>query len=329
MAPTFYVLHGSDNLSIEETLEKLRREMGSSTEAEMNISEFNGEEATVPEVLGAVSSFPFLSDRRMIIVWGMLSWLTRKGAGQPGKDSIARLETDLPGLPDYARLIFVERDALTDKNPVVQLARSSDQGYEKRFEAPKDTTTWITKRAKSEYDTAIDGRAAAALAEVTGDDLRRADNELLKLANYVEPGATITEEDVAALTPYVPEASIFKMVDSIAEGRGQQALRLLHNLLSDKKQDVFQIYGMVVRQFRLILLTKEHKLAGQSKGELANVLGVKQPFVRDKLWTQADAFSLQDLERIYRQLHQYDYKMKTGEIEPHLALDLFVTSIAR
>jgi len=31
-------------------------------------------------------------------------------------------------------------------------------------------------------------RAAAALAAVTGDDLRRADNELLKLASYVETG---------------------------------------------------------------------------------------------------------------------------------------------
>jgi DNA polymerase-3 subunit delta len=327
MTPTFYIFHGDDDLSIDEAVARLRAEMGSGTEAEMNISEFDGTAATPPEVINAVSSFPFLSDKRMVIVRGMIGWLTRKGAGQTGKDGVARLEEALPDLPDYARLIFIERELLKDKNTLRKLADTHERGFVRAFTAPKDTTDWIMRRAKSDYGAAIDHRAAMALSAVTGDDLRRADNELVKLVSYVDEGEPITEADVAALTPYVPEANIFAMVDALAEGRGQQALDMVHRLLSDRKQDPFGLYGMIVRQFRLLLLTREHLIDG-SPQNLASVLKVK-PFLVGKLTKQARQFTLEDLEEIYRALQETDLKMKTGRISPALALDLFIASVAR
>lgn len=328
MVTTFYIFHGDDDLGIDEAVSKLRAEMGDSTEAEMNISEFDGSSTSPAEVLNSVSSFPFLASKRMAIVRGMLGWLTRKGAGQTGKDGIARLESDLPNLPDYARLIFMERQSLPDKHKILKLATASDRGYVRKFSAPKDMTNWIIKRSQGEYETRIDNRAALALAAVIGDDLRRADNELIKLASYVEPGEPITEDDVAALTPYVPEANIFKMVDAIAEGRGRHALDLMHRLMADKKQDAFSLFGMIVRQFRLLLLAKEAQGSSLSRAQTAKALGVRD-FVVDNLARQSRAFSIDDLERIYRSLHEADFKMKTGQITPELALDLFVAGLSR
>lgn len=309
----FYIVHGTDDLGIDEAVKKFRAEMGNSTEADMNTSEFDGTIASVPEVVNAVSSYPFLADRRLVIVKGML---TRKG------DVKEQLQESLPNLPDYARLVFVERAKLPDNNAIIKLAKTAN-GHVLLFESPKDPVAWIIKRAKSEYKVQIDNRAAIALAAVVGDDMRLADNELIKLVSYVEPGQPITEDDVAALTPYVPEANIFKMVDAIAEGRGQVALELMHRLMRDKKQDAFSIYGMVIRQFRLLLMMKAVR-GGENP---AQVLKVK-PFVADNLKRQARIFSDEQLERIYRALHETDIKIKTGTIDPELALDLFVASVA-
>jgi DNA polymerase-3 subunit delta len=85
---------------------------------------------------------------------------------------------------------------------------------------------------------------------------------------------------------------------------------------------------MIVRQFRLLLIAKEHGLRGGSAGELAKVAGVAG-FVAQSLARQARDFSLDDLERIYHSLAETDFKMKTGQIDPELALDLFITSVAR
>ena len=52
-------------------------------------------------------------------------------------------------------------------------------------------------------------------------------------------------------------------------------------------------------------------------------------------WTSAEAtdetrsFTLEQLETVYRALQDYDFKMKTGQIEPRLALDLLVAGLTR
>jgi DNA polymerase III subunit delta len=319
--PTFYIFHGSDDLSLQEAVDKLRRDAD-----DLNTSEFEGQNASVHEVINAVSSYPFLADKRLVIVKGMLEWITRKGAGDTGKKAVATLEENLPHLPDTARLVFVERTTLSDNDKLVKLAQSAPNGYVKNFAMPKDLSQWIVQRAK-EYDSEIAPRAAFALAEVVSGDLRRADNELYKLVNYVEPGQTILEDDVAALTPYVAEANIFKMTDALGMGNGKLAMQLMHRLLEEKENDPFSLFGMITRQFRLLLLTKEHLVTGGGPNSLAGAIKVA-PFVAQNLAKQSRAFTLPQLEQIYHLLLDYDFKMKTGQLKPDLALDLLVSSLA-
>ena len=165
---------------------------------------------------------------------------------------------------------------------------------------------------------------------MTGEDLRRADNELVKLVSYVDDERPISESDVAALTPYVAEANIFAMVDAMALGQGDRAMALMHRLLADDpRDDGFGLYGMIVRQFRLLLLAKEHLLVNGSRQGLMEVLGTGSKFVADKAADQSRDFSLAQLEDIYRTLQDYDLKMKTGRIDPRLALDLLVAGLSR
>lgn len=321
--PTFYILHGNDDLSLSEALATLKRDAD-----ELNTSEFSGDSASVPEVMNAVTTYPFLAETRFAIVRGMIAHLNRKGGGETAKRGIEQLLNELPQLPDHARLVFVERGELSEKDKLVALAQKSPNGYVKNFTVPKDLSQWISQRARAEYSVEIEPRAAFALAAVVGDDLRRADNELLKLASYIAPNQPITEEDVAALTPYVAEANIFKMTDALGSGNGKLALRLMHRLLQEKENDYFSLFGMIIRQFRLLLLAKEHLTSGGAPNSLASILKV-QPFVAQNIAQQSRAFSVAQLEQIYRSLHDYDFKMKTGQIKPELALDLLVAGLTR
>ncbi len=324
-APTFYLFHGDDDFRLEQEVQQFRAKLSDAPNADLNMSEFDGETTSAAEVINAARSFPFLADKRIVIVKGMLAWITRKGAGETGKKAVELLLESLPNLPETARLVFVERQKLPDSNKIVKLAR--EQGYEKLFDAPKDSTKWILKRAKDEYQAEIEPHAASALASVTGDDLRRADNELVKLALYANGERPITEQDVSLLTPYVAEADLFAMVDAMAEGRGQVALTLMHRLLEDKT-DPFSLYGMIVRQFRLLLVAKEYLDAGGSPGGIAQAISVHN-FVAQKLAKQTRAFTLEQLEGIYRALLDNDFKIKTGRIKPELALDLLVARLAK
>jgi len=331
--PTFYVLHGDDDIAIEQTVKKLRDGMGDSANADLNTDEFEGEDTTVADILAAVKSFPFLADKRLVIVKGFISWITRKGAGQIGKKAVERLEAELPNLPDYARLVFVERGELSANNKIAKLAKSHERGYEKAFNAPKDTTDWIIKRAKAQYSVEIQPQAAHAIASVTGTDLRRADNELVKLVSYIDDeDRPITEADVALLTPYVAEANVFAMIDALALGNRRQALTLMHQSLNENpRDDGFGLFALIVRQFRLLLLTREHLADGGSynNNDVASAIGVRSGWQAGKLVKQSRSFTVEELDRIYRRLQQYDVEMKTGKIKPRLALDLLVASLSK
>jgi DNA polymerase-3 subunit delta len=326
-APRAYIFHGEDDLGREEAVQKLLNAMGSGPEAEMNISRFD-ETASVAAIINAVRSFPFLSTRRLVIVTGLLEHLGRKGGGEAAKKAQEHLISEIPHLPEYSRLALVERVSLKPDHKVVQAVISSG-GFVRAYPLPEDATGWILKRASAVYHLEMDARAASALASVTGSDLRRADNELHKLWCYTEGARPVTEADVALLTPYVPEANIFEMVDALASQNGRLAMRLIHTALEqDPREDGFGLFGMIVRQFRALLLAREHLDRGGSRRDLPSLLKM-HPYAAEKVEKQCRAFTLEELEAIYRRLQAYDEEMKTGRVAPVLALDLLVSALSR
>lgn len=322
--PTFYVFHGPDEFSCRAQVQALRKHMGDPSIAELNTVVFDGQQVGAADVLAAASATPFLGDKRLVIVEGMLGWLTRRGAGKSARDDLETLSAGLVELPPWARVVFVETETLPDSHPILKLARTAPGGYHKLFEPPRNPARWIAERARSVYETDIEQAAATALALVIGDDLRAADNELAKLVAYTGGERPITEADVALLTPYVAEANIFDMVDALGRRDGRAALRLLHRLLQE--DDPLPIFGMIVRQFRLLLLAREYLDQGGAPRQAGTVLGV-HPFVAEKVTAQARAFTLAQLETVYRHLLETDVAIKTGKVDAALALDLLVAGI--
>lgn len=327
-APRFYIFHGDDLISRDEALDRMRQSMGE--DGDLNRSEFDGALTPVPEVLAAVKSLPFLADKRLVIARGLISHITRRGAGQAGKTATDRLIAELPQLPDFARLVLVEDSLLRDSNRLLKAALKLDNGFVRAFAKPQNLARWIVERAQSEYAAEIRPGAAEAIASVVNDDLLRADNELCKLVAYVNGERPISEDDVAALTPYVPEANVFEMVDALATGNGARALQLVQQSLhEDPKDPGFRLFALITRQFRLLLMTRDHIAGGggSQAPAIAKALGV-HPFAAGKLARQSRRFRIEQLDAILKHLQRADQDMKTGRIQPRLALDLLVTSLA-
>jgi len=329
---TFYLLYGTDDLTLTETLIGMRREIQSDANAALNMDEMDGDRVRVGSVVNAVTSLPFLSAHRVVIVQGLVTHLTRKNANEADKRDLDTLITTLPGLPASARLILVERGNLRSDSKLVKFATTAPTAHCWVCQPPDDMAGWISQRAKSHYKTAIEASAAAALASVAGDDLRCADMELDKLASYVDGQRAIRESDVVLLTPYRPEANVFHLVEAAASGQIKQALTLLNLALEQDPSDPgFGILALLINQFRRLLLLKDHLEHGGTMETASAALGLKsnqQWLVQKQYAPQARKFSYPDLERHYRALHAYDKDIKTGRIAPRLALDLFITGLA-
>lgn len=319
------ILHGDDEYSIDEFLRQTIADFRRHPNADFNYSDFDGTEATGAEILGAAAAFPFLSDSRLIVVKGMLTHLNRKGGGETAKKMAEQLASSLTSLPPTTQLIFAERSKLPDSHRVLKAAPKNGVRF---FAAPKDSTQWIVKHAKAQ-NVEIETAAARALSLVTASDLRLADSELTKLVAYTNGERPITEKDVMLLTPYVAETNLFAMTDALSQGNSREAATLAHRLLA-QDEDAIALFGMIVRQFRLLLLVKEHLTDGgdRSSSAIAGAIGI-HPYAAEKLSTQSRSFSIPQLEQIYRTLQDYDVRMKTGRIDAELALDLLIAALAK
>lgn len=330
----FYLFHGEDEFSRSETLVALKEKMGDPGLAELNITIFDGSKVTLSELQHACDSVPFMADRRLVIVEGLLTRLEPKGEERVlsawQKEYLEGLTQYLKRLPETTRLVFVEDKAISKNNPVHRLALADEGGHVKEFKPPQKEklSRWIEERVRKKGGR-INSAAVEELAAFVGPPLplRLLDQEIEKLVTYVDGARPISEDDVRLLVSYVQEANIFEMVDALGQRDTQRAARLLHQLL-DEGEHPLALLGMIVRQFRILIQVKELTERGLSQQKMASQLRL-HPFVVKKAMRQAMNFSMEQLEAIYRQLLETDVAIKTGQMDEVLALDMLVVGVSR
>jgi DNA polymerase-3 subunit delta len=328
----FYLFHGEDEFSRSETLAALREKMGDPGLAELNTTVFDGSKVTLGELQHACGSVPFMADRRLVIVEGLLTRLESKAkeGALPAwqKEYLEELTQYLQRLPETTRLIFVEDRSISKNNPVLRLALADERGHVKEFNSPQGRALnrWIEERVRKKGGQ-INPAAVETLAAFVGNDLRLLDQETEKLIAYADWARPISEDDVRLLVSYVREANVFDMVDALGQRDGQQAAKLLHQLL-DEGEHPLALLGMIVRQFRIMIQVKELNGQGLNQQEIAARLKLHR-FVVKKAVRQAMNFSMEQLEAIYRKLLETDVAIKTGQMDDVLALDMLVVGLSR
>jgi DNA polymerase-3 subunit delta len=184
---------------------------------------------------------------------------------------------------------------------------------------------WTQARVVA-HGATISPRAARLLIETAGEDLWVLANEIEKLSLYAK-GRQIEEADVQRVTSSAREASIFAMVDAIAEKRLPMAMRLLHQLLTEGTPPTY-LLTMMSRQVRLMVQAKElshqPRLSSEEKREQ---LGVSWNYPIDKLLSQSADYSKGRLVDIYEKILETDLAIKTGKWPDELALDLLVVDV--
>ena len=130
------------------------------------------------------------------------------------------------------------------------------------------------------------------------------------------------------MVPYVQSADvIFNMVDALGQRNAQNAALYLHRLL-DTGEHPLSIFGMVVRQFRLLIQTRWLIDQRQTAPKITDRLKL-HPYVAQKLYSQALRFTPPQLRAAYALLLETDLAIKTGGIEAETSLDLLVAKLTR
>ena len=315
-------LYGNDEFAIARKLKDFESDFADPTTAGMNTAHLEARSMSEDELNNAVNAMPFLAPKRLVI-------LSNPSAKYNNPSTRKKFETYISNVPDSARLVIHElmEPKETEKHWLIKWSKNSTAIKTQSFMLPKqrDMAGWIINEVKNQNGK-IEPQAAAKLAEMVGVDTRQAGMEISKLLAYVNWARPVQGSDVEAVCIVTSQQSVFEFADALSQGNGKVAQRLLHRLLEN--EDAFALWGMVVRQFRLLIQAREILDGRGNKDDVARALGV-HPFVAEKTTMQAARFSIESLESIYRKLLGIDEMVKTSQITLELAMDTLVVELTR
>lgn len=316
-----HFLYGNDEFAISRKLKDFESDFTDPTSADMNTARLDARTTSENDFNNAVNAMPFLAKRRLVLLANPSAKYNNPAARKKFFEFLEKMQ-------DTTRLVMYEsvepRDA--EKHWLVKWAEKNEKLVQtKAFMLPrlKDMTGWIVNETKNQGGQ-IEPRAAEMLKDMVGVDTRQAGMEIAKLLAYANWKRSINVQDVEAVCIVTSQQSVFDFVDALANGNGKAAQHLLHRLLEN--EDPFSLWGMVVRQFRLLIQAREILDARGSKDDVARALGV-HPFVAEKTTQQAARFSIESLEAIYHRLLNIDEGVKTGQVTLDLALDTLIMEL--
>jgi len=321
--PNIYFLFGNDEFAITRKLRDFESDFTDPTSAGMNTARLDARTMNDTDLNNAVNAMPFLAKRRLVLIENPSTKYNNAAARKSFIDFIAKV-------PDTTRLVLYEsvepREA--EKHWLNKWAEKNDKLIQTRaYMLPrlKEMAGWIINETRNQSGQ-IEPRAAEMLKDMVGVDTRQAGMEIAKLLAYVNWARPVTGQDVEAVCIVTSQQSVFDFVDALSNGNGKSAQHLLHRLL--ETEDLFSLWGMVVRQFRLLIQAREILDGRGNKDDVARALGV-HPFVAEKTTGQAARFSIESLESIYRKLLKIDEGVKTSQLTLDLALDTLVVELMR
>jgi DNA polymerase-3 subunit delta len=335
--PSILLLHGNDEFAISAHIEKLCAGLGDPSTAGMNIARFDGRAGLDFEAFNtAINAAPFLAPQRvMVLVHPTSAFLTPET-----REKLIHL---LEKAPPTTAIVLAETEELKGNHWLLKWASShapsgnrdypagtgtsragvriTVHGYNlpKRWEMPH----WIESEVKKQGGK-IDPDAAARLSERVGEDTRIAALEITKLLTYVNYARPIRLLDVENVSLFSAQGSIFELVDALGQNDGKKAQSVLHQLLEE--EDASALWGMVIRQFRLLLQAREMLDEHATVPEVQKTLGLHE-YVAQKVCSQAGRFSRPRLESIYHKLLEIDEGAKTSQVPLDLALDTLIVEL--
>ena len=325
-----HLLFGDDELSRGEVLEAMKQSIQPAELRDVNVVVLEGRDVGYGELAATCFTVPFMSDKRMVVVRGLLSMFESRprSGGRAAASSSAEMKPwdQLPDLlaemPPTTDLVFVD-GPLRPSNPVLKKVQGLVEV--KAFPVPRGRALgqWVQERA-GRYRASIDYDAAGALADAIGNNLRIIDLELQKLSLYRGEGP-IRRSDVQELVAYVREANVFAAVDAVLEGRPGTAISSMHQLM-DSGSPASYVIIMIARQVRLLLLAKDLGSQRVPASELGRRLGLSGYPLR-KTIEQERRFTVERLAEMHRRLLEADRSVKRGEADEALLLEMLIADL--
>ncbi len=305
-----YLLYGVKTL-IDSYIDKIKKK---EKIEDINISKYSVDD-NIENIIEDASTISLFDSKKLIIVENELLF--------NGKKTIdtSNLENYISNYNPNTILIFISySDTIDSRKKLFKLI--NDKGKVEKLNQINNINDYIKTLFK---DYKISNNSIKLLVKRTGNDIDRIYQEANKIMIYKINDKIITDKDIIDCTTQKIDLNIFTFIDNIINKNKKESIKTYKEMIKIGEEPI-KIIVMLANQFRLMYQVKVLRKKGYNEDDMANILQVKKYPVHlaiQKSLKYSDEILLKYLE----DLADLDIKIKSGEIDKNLALELFLIRI--
>ncbi len=326
-----YFFYGNELYLVHQFIEELKQALIPPEARDYCLEKFNLEENTWQEVIDSARTVSIF-----FASWRIIQVEIDPTKGNELSSSEKRLIKDwLHSNASQTTLVVVYPEKLAKNSSLLNFFQSFSPSKvflkELKPLKEKELQAWMDKKFES-LGKNITSEARMKLLELVGNELRKIDNELEKLATFVGTKKIIELDDVYQVLGWTKSHLEWEFIDSLEKADLDKSLLILNSFFREEAKPEF-ILNSIAKFFKEILLAKLW-LKERSK-EKKDIFKLLRPQIKEEYGTfyahkfkrffaLVESFSLKDLNFLFEKLEAVDIKIKTSDLSARNLLENFL-----
>ncbi|MBT8378363.1 MAG: DNA polymerase III subunit delta [Ignavibacteria bacterium] len=293
-----YYLFGEDAYNLSFTLKSIAEKVQPLLSSDFDKETFYGDNITINQVLDLASTFPFGSEKKLIIV------------------KEAEKIKDKKPLKDYALspteftiLVFIHNGTITNlKSEPFKTLLAHNFLFEAKELKGRHLINWLINYCESKGKS-ISEENAQVLVDMVGENRNLLEMQIEKLITHEGNKKGITIEAIQQVSSSLKQNTIFDLQNAIGLKDKPNALKIAYNLLENGTEPVFMV-AMLTRYFIAISKISELRSKKIPDATAARTIGVHHFFYPGYVKARS-LFSDKKLIEVFRALLKSDVSIKT------------------
>lgn len=327
-----YLIYGSETYLIDKGWEALKNAVVTSF-PELNYTLLAGEKLEASELSAACETFPFGSDKRLVVVRD-LGILKGKGEGEEAaldrKDPQPFVDV-IESINDTTCLLLVSYGSIDKRKKLVNELKKHGAVYEFDRIDRDELAQWI-KKGLGKSGKVISPRELDHFINSTGyidkngsKTMYDVENEIIKLAGYMGNLTDVQMAHIEAVVPRNIENDIFKLINACSEKDVDRSLRLYGDMLLEGENS-FGILALLSKQIKNMLEVSE--LYGKKYDGRDISLKLKLHEYTVKLCIKySSSIKRPVLQSAFRKCLNAELSIKSGKMGERLAMEMLLVGL--
>lgn len=308
-----YLIYGTDDYMKKLYTKKLKNAVLGDGDL-MNCNEFYDVNMDENEIISVAQTLPFFSERRVIII------------------TSSKFFKNSSILPDYFEtfapstvIIFCE-DEVDKRSKMYKLVKKLGYVCEMNGLSEDNILKFIYSRF-AQTNISITESTVRYIMDKVGTDMNMLTNECEKLISFVlnREDNVVTNADVDQICTITLENRIFEMIDDLAFGRRDAAIKKYMDLLSLKEAPL-GILALIRRHYNILLILSKGRRRRLSDEDLSKYAKIPS-FTLKKYKSQLGKYSEEKLLDIVNKCVEYEESFKSGNLSDQMAVELLLCTI--